>query len=172
MQVKIHLGQQVLFCVTGIFQKLCYVQKKITDSQLKYGDYPPTSTASSALKGVLINHTIPYHTIPYNFDLKFQFNSESYDGLQRFSRNFNQPYHIIPYHTIPYHTIFILNSVQMFEPFQDRNQHFLETVSLTYFVMKSFSKTYSFNLFWTKPFRKTILGKIWIFAKVISNFSA
>ena len=34
----------------------------------------------------------------------------------------------------------------MFEPFQDRNPHFFGTVSLSWFVMKSISKTYSFNL--------------------------
>ena len=65
------------------------------------------------------------------------------------------------------------NSVQMFEPFQDWTPHLFGTVSLSWFVIKSIFKTYSFNLFWTKPLRrKKILGKIWIFAKVIFNFSA
>ena len=54
----------------------------------------------------------------------------------------------------------------MFEPFQDRNQHFFGTVSLSWIVMKSISKTYSFNLLWTKPLRKKFWAKIWIFAKV------
>ena len=31
----------------------------------------------------------------------------------------------------------------MFEPFQDRNPHFFGTVSLSWFIMKSISKTYS-----------------------------
>ena len=43
------------------------------------------------------------------------------------------------------------DKVQMFDPFQDRNPHFFGTVSLSWFVMKSISKTYSFNLFWSKP---------------------
>ena len=47
----------------------------------------------------------------------------------------------------------------MFEPFQDRNPHFFGTVSLSWFVMKSISKTYSFNLFWTKPLRKKVFGQ-------------
>ena len=55
----------------------------------------------------------------------------------------------------------------MFDPFQDRNQHLFGTVSLRLFVMKSISKTYSFNWFWTKP-----RGKICILAKVIFNFCA
>ena len=55
--------------------------------------------------------------------------------------------------------IWLYNSVQMFEPFQDRNPHFFQTVSLSWIVMKSISKTYSFNLFWTQPLRKKILGQ-------------
>ena len=47
----------------------------------------------------------------------------------------------------------------MFEPFQDRNPHFFGTVSLSWFVMTSISKMYSFNLFWAKPLRKKIWGK-------------
>ena len=54
---------------------------------------------------------------------------------------------------------FSYNSVQMFEPFQDRNQHFFGTVSLSWIVMKFISKTYSFNLFWIKPLRKNISGQ-------------
>ena len=46
----------------------------------------------------------------------------------------------------------------MFEPFQDRNPHFFGTVSLSWFVMKSISKTYSFNLFWSKSLRKSFFG--------------
>ena len=46
----------------------------------------------------------------------------------------------------------------MFEPFQDQNQNFFGTVHLSWFVMKSISKTYRFNLFWTKPLRKKLLG--------------
>ena len=48
----------------------------------------------------------------------------------------------------------LYNSVQMFEPFQHRNPHFFGKVSLSWFVMKYILKTYSFNLFWTKPLRK------------------
>ena len=51
------------------------------------------------------------------------------------------------------------NSVQMFEPFQDRNPHFFGTVSLSWLFMKSISKTYSLNLFLTKPLRKKFLGQ-------------
>ena len=47
----------------------------------------------------------------------------------------------------------------MFEPFRVRNPHFFGTVSLSWFFMKSISKTYSFNLFWTKPLRKKISGQ-------------
>ena len=60
------------------------------------------------------------------------------------------------------------NSVQMFEPFQDRNPHLFGTVSLSWIVMKSILKTYSFNLFWTKPLRKKIPGQNLDFWK--SNF--
>ena len=47
----------------------------------------------------------------------------------------------------------------MFEPFQDWNPHFFGTSSLSWFVMKFILKTYSFNLFWTKPLRKKISGQ-------------
>ena len=56
--------------------------------------------------------------------------------------------------------------VQMFEPFQDWNPHFFGTVSLSWFVMKSISKTYSFNLFWSKPLRKIFLEDIFQFLQV------
>ena len=60
------------------------------------------------------------------------------------------------------------NSAQMFEPFQDQNQHLFGTGSLSWFVMKSISTTYRFHLFWTKPLRKKMWGQNLDFSK--SNF--
>ena len=50
------------------------------------------------------------------------------------------------------------NSVQMFEPFQDRNQHFFGSIRVSWLVMKSIPKTFSFNLFLTKSLRKFSLN--------------
>ena len=48
----------------------------------------------------------------------------------------------------------------MFEPFQERNPHFFETISLSWFVMKSILKTYSFNCFLTKSLRIFFNGNL------------
>ena len=58
----------------------------------------------------------------------------------------------------------------MFEPFQERNPHFCGTVSLSSFVMKSISKMYSLNLFWTKPLRNKISGQNLDFCKSYFQF--
>ena len=52
------------------------------------------------------------------------------------------------------------NSFQMFEPFQNRKPHFFGTINLSWFVMKSIPKMYSFNLFLTKSLRISFNGII------------
>ena len=63
----------------------------------------------------------------------------------------------------------LYNSVQMFDPFRDRNPHFFGPISLSWFVMQDFWKwissmvlcqNHSGNFFW---------GEIWIFVEVIFN---
>ena len=58
----------------------------------------------------------------------------------------------------------------MFEPFQNRKPHFFGTVSLSWIVMKSILKTYTFSFFWTKPLRKKIWGLNLYFWKIYFQF--
>ena len=57
----------------------------------------------------------------------------------------------------------------MIESFKDWNPHFFVTISLSWFVMKSLAKTYSFNFFLTTLVRdKNVKWKFWFLWKLFS----
>ena len=60
----------------------------------------------------------------------------------------------------------------MFEPVQDQNPQLFGTVSLSRIVMKSICKRIASICFGPNHSGKEFRGKIWIFEKLIFDFSA
>ena len=67
-------------------------------------------------------------------------------------------------------TIMVFNSVQMFEPFQDQNQHSFWIISLSWFVMLVFWKHIRSIYLWPNHSGKKVRTKFRFFLKVLFIF--